>query len=386
MRLSRAANIDDLRTLARRRLPRIVRDYLDGGAEDQQTLQANRAVFTNITFVPRTLVDVSQRSQKVTILGQQFDSPFGISPVGAAGLFWHEADIHLSRAAHSANVPFILSTHSFIPLKRVAHETGAAPWFQLYMANDRQMIEKALLQARESGCDVLVVTTDVPVGGNREYNDRNGFGIPFRLGVSNVLDGLRHPGWLLRVFSQLGLSGGVPAHFVEWGERRDTLSWADFIWLRQAWPGKLLVKGILSVEDARIAAQHGADGIFISNHGGRQLDGAPSPIDVLPQIAAAVGDRLAIMVDGGFRRGSDIVKALALGADMVFVGRPAIYGVAVGGEKGARQALRILGSEVDRVMALLGCCSIAELGPHFVHQSQFSWHRCSEHAANGFWR
>lgn len=367
MNFADAGNIEDLRVLACRRLPRIVRDYLEGGAEEQLTLRANRDVFTGITFAPRTLVDVSQRSQQLTVLGRQFDSPFGISPMGAAGLFWHEADIHLARAAHHARVPFILSTHSFVPLARVAQEAGTPPWFQLYLASDRQLTEMMLQQAADAGSDVLVLTTDVPVGGNREYNERNGFGVPMRLGVRNAVDGLLHPGWLLRVFGPLGLGGGIPAHFVDWGRRRDRLSWADFIWLRKSWPGKLLIKGILSVADARLAAQHGADGILISNHGGRQLDGAPSAVDVLPQIAAAVGSQLAIMVDGGFRRGSDIVKALALGADMVFVGRPAIYGVAVGGEDGVRQALRILGREVDRVMALLGCCSIAELGPQFVH-------------------
>ena len=367
MNLSHVCNIEDLRTLAHRRLPRIVRDFLEGGAEDRLTLRANRNVFSNMTFAPRMLVNVSQRSQKVSIFGQQFDSPFGISPVGAADLFWHQADIHMARAAHSANVPFILSTHSFVPVGRVAQETGTPPWFQLYMPNDRQMIEKVLQQTQDAGSDVLVLTADVPVGGNREYNDRNGFGIPFHMSKSNLLDGLLHPRWLTQVFGRLQLSGGMPTHSIEWGARRDMLSWADFIWLRKVWPGKLLVKGILTVEDARLAAQHGADGIFISNHGGRQLDGLPSPVDVLPRIAAAVGDQLAIMVDGGFRRGSDIVKALALGADMVFVGRPVIYGVAVDGENGVNQALRILSSEVDRVMALLGCCSIDDLGTHFLN-------------------
>ncbi|HEX5804644.1 MAG TPA: alpha-hydroxy acid oxidase [Azospira sp.] len=367
MNFAEAGNIEDLRTLACRRLPRIVRDFLEGGAEEQQTLRANREVFAGITFAPRTLVDVSQRSQRVTVLDRSFDSPLGISPIGAAGLFWHEADIHLARAAHHARVPFVLSTHSFVPLPRVAREAGTPPWFQLYLGDDRQVTEMMLQQAVDAGSDVLVLTTDVPVGGNREYNERNGFGVPFRLGLRNAVDGLRHPGWLLRVFGPLGLGGGVPAHFVDWGARRDRLNWNDFLWLRRSWPGKLLVKGILTVDDARLAARHGADGIFISNHGGRQLDGAPSPVDVLPPIAAAVGGQLAIMVDGGFRRGADIVKALALGADMVFVGRPAIYGVAAGGEDGVRRALRILGSEVDRVMALLGCCSMAELGPQFVH-------------------
>ena len=366
MRLSRALNIEDLRRIARRRLPRLVLDYLEGGSEDGLTLQANREIFESIKFSPRTLVDVSGRSQKVTLLGKEYDAPFGIAPMGAAGLFWHEGDIALARAARNANIPFVLSTHSFVPLGRVAREAGAPPWFQLYMPRERDTARTLVKAALEAGCETLVLTTDVPVGANREYNDRNGFGLPLRLNLRKVIDGALHPRWLLGVFARAWVSPEQPMQLPEWSTRRDHMSWQDLAWLRDAWPHRLFVKGVLCGEDAELAAEHGADGIFLSNHGGRQLDGLPSPLEVLPHIAAAVGGRLTIMIDGGFRRGTDIVKALALGADMVFLGRAAAYGLAAGGEAGVRRALRLLRSEVDRVLALLGCPSVAALGPQFV--------------------
>jgi isopentenyl diphosphate isomerase/L-lactate dehydrogenase-like FMN-dependent dehydrogenase len=369
MRLTRALNIDDLRKTARRRLPRVVFDYLEGGSEDHVTVKANREIFDTIRFAPRTLVDVSQRTQKVTIFGRVYETPIGIAPMGAAGLFWHEGDIVLARAARSANIPFVLSTHSFVPLERLAWEAGGPPWFQLYMPRERECAEKMVRRARDAGCEALVLTTDVPVGANREYNQRNGFSLPPRFRPHNVIDGLLHPAWLVSVFARAWLSRAKPMRLPEWSTRRDHMSWNDFAWLRDAWPGKLFVKGVLAVEDAQLAAEYGADGIFVSNHGGRQLDGLPSPMEVLPQIAAAVGDRLTLMVDGGFRRGSDIVKALALGADMVFIGRAAMYGAAAGGEAGVRRALQLLRSEVDRVLALLGCSSIGELGPHYLRMA-----------------
>jgi isopentenyl diphosphate isomerase/L-lactate dehydrogenase-like FMN-dependent dehydrogenase len=370
MRLSRALNTHDLRTIAQRRVPAVVWEYLEGGSEEHLTLKANREVFDTIRFAPRTLVNVSQRTQKVWLFGKEYDAPFGIAPMGAAGLFWHEADIALARAARSAGIPFVLSTHSFIPLQRLGLETGGPPWFQLYMPRERDSAQRMVRDALDAGCEALVLTTDVPVGANREYNNRNGFSLPWRLGPRKVLDGLRHPRWLCNVFARAWLARDKPMQPAEWTTRRDHMSWQDLAWLRDAWPRTLLVKGILDVEDAQLAAEHGADGIFISNHGGRQLDGVPSPMEVLPQIAAAVGDKLTIMVDGGFLRGTDIVKALALGADMVFIGRAAMYGAAAGGEAGVRRAVQLLRSEIDRVLALLGCRSIDELGPQFLRMAQ----------------
>jgi isopentenyl diphosphate isomerase/L-lactate dehydrogenase-like FMN-dependent dehydrogenase len=357
-----AISIADLRAIARRRLPRVVFDYVEGGAEDGVTLRANREAFERVWFAPRTLVDVSQRSQASELFGHAYDSPFGIAPLGAAGLCWHDADLAIARAAHGANVPFALSAHSFVPVERIARESGAAPWFQLYMPKDHDVAGVLVQRALEAGCELLVLTADVPVGGNREHNERNGFGIPLRIGPRLALDGLSHPGWLTRVYFKSLRGSRIP----EWSLRRDATDWNDLAWLRSVWPHKLLVKGILTAGDARRAYEHGADGIVVSNHGGRQLDGAPATLEVLPQICTAVGGRLAILADGGFRRGADIVKALALGADMVLVGRPALYGVAAGGEDGVRRALQILKSEVDRVLALLGCVSIEALGPHHL--------------------
>jgi len=366
LRLSNVLNIDELRDISRRRLPKLVCQYLEGGSEDQLTLSANREAFERIQLVPRTLVDVSQRSQKTTIFGRVYECPVGIAPIGAAGLFWREGDIALARAARSANIPFVLSTHSFVTLERVSWEAGGPPWFQLYMPRERDVALTIVRRAAASGCEALVLTTDVPVGANREYNERNGFSLPLRIGPRKMLDGLLHPRWVCRVFLPTWLERNNPMRLSEWATRRDHMCWGDFDWLRDAWPRKLFVKGVLAVEDAQLAADHGADGIFVSNHGGRQLDGVPSPMELLPQIAAAVGGKLTIMVDGGIRRGSDIIKALALGADMVFVGRAAMYGLAAGGEAGVRRALQLLRAEMDRVLALLGCASIEDLGPQFL--------------------
>jgi (S)-mandelate dehydrogenase len=363
---ARVVNIADLRALAHRRLPRLLVEFLEGGAEEHVTVRANRDAFESIGFAPRTLVDVSRRSQKTALLGGHFDCPFGIAPVGAAALYWREADIALARAARSANVPFVLSAHSFVSLERVVHAAGAPPWSQLYLCKEREATARAVKRAFDAGCEVLVLTTDVPVGGNREYNERNGFGIPLRLNARNLLDGLAHFRWLSSVVAPILLGCSSLEPLPEWGTRRDAATWDDLAWLRERWPRKLLVKGILSIEDAQLAAQHGADGIVVSNHGGRQLDGAPSALEMLPQIAAAAGSRLAVLVDGGFRRGSDIVKALALGADMVLLGRAAMYGVAALGEPGAHLALQILRSEVDRVLALLGCPSPAQLDARYL--------------------
>lgn len=379
MNYREALNIADLRDIAYRRLPRVAWDFLERGAEDDVTLAANRAAFERIRFCPRTLIDVSRRSQQVTLFGTTYAAPFGIAPTGAAGLYAFEGDIALARAAAHAGVPFVLSTASFVALERVASVAGGSKWFQLYMSKEREAARRLVERARDAGFEALVVTTDVPVGGNREFNRRNGFEVPFRLSLSNAVDGLMHPRWLVNVFLRTLLSSGVPRfrntdvggkiiarNLAEFRARREALDWSDFDWLREFWPRKLLVKGVLTTDDALLAARHGADGIFVSNHGGRQLDGAPSSMEVLPEIAAALGGKVRIMLDSGVRRGSDIVKALALGADMVFVGRAALYGASAGGEAGVAHALEILKKEVDRVMALTGCSSIDRIDSNCV--------------------
>lgn len=381
MRIQHALNIEDLRRCAQRRLPRVAYEFLELGAEDGITVAANRSVFERIRFRPRTLVDVSGRTLKTTLFGKTFDAPFGIAPTGAAGLYCFDADVALARAAEAAGVPFVLSTASFVALERVAREASGTKWFQLYMSKDRDAARALVARARDADYEALVVTTDCPVGANREYNRRNGFEMPFRLSLLNAVDGAFHPRWLVNVFLRTLLTSGVPRfrnvdsnvggrivakNMTEFRARREALDWTDFDWLREFWPRKLLVKGVLTSEDALLAARHGADGIFVSNHGGRQLDSAVSPIEVLPEIVAAVGTRLAVLIDGGFRRGSDIVKALALGADMAFVGRVPLYGATAGGEAGIKRALEILSSEVDRVMALIGCRNVESLTSEYL--------------------
>jgi len=374
-------NIDDLRRVAQRRVPRVAFDYLAGGVEDDVSLANNRKVFSDIRFRPHTLVDTSRRSQAVEVFGKTFNSPFGIAPTGAAGLYCFHGESVLAAAAREAGIPFVLSTASFEPLETVAEVARGTLWFQLYMSKDRAPAEKLVLRARDAGYEALVVTTDVPVAANREYNERNGFSVPFRLSLANMLDGMLHPRWLTQVLLRTLLESGVPRYRNldttvdgriiakprnENRANRDALNWDDMRWLRDLWPGKLLIKGILRADDALKARELGADGVFVSNHGGRQLDGAISPIEVLPEIRAAVGNDFVVMADSGFRRGSDIVKALALGADMVFLGRATLYGLAAHGAQGAAHAIDILRTEIHRVLALLGCPSVAELGPDYL--------------------
>ena len=380
-----ALNIEDLHKIAKKRLPRIAYEFLAGGVEDDVTLRNNRAVFESIRLRPRTLVNVAERSQQVTVFNRTFNCPFGIAPTGAAGLYGYAADIALARAARDAGIPFVLSTASFEPMEKVAQEAaGGALWFQLYMSKDREVAKGLVMRALNAGYEALVMTSDVVVQANREYNERNGFTIPFRMNLSNMIDGALHPRWLCDVFLRTLIESGVPRfqnldtnvggrvvsqRIEDFRLQRETLNWDDVRWLREIWPRKLYVKGILRADDALCAANAGADGIFVSNHGGRQLDGAISPIEALPAIRAATGKRLTLMVDSGFRRGSDIVKALALGADMAFVGRATLYGITAGGEAGAAHAIKILRTEIHRVMALLGCSSVAELSPDYLVQT-----------------
>ncbi|MFN4088426.1 MAG: alpha-hydroxy acid oxidase [Alphaproteobacteria bacterium] len=376
MDLGRAVNVDDLRKLAKKRLPKIAFDFIEGGVEDEDGLTRNERAFRDKALVPRYMVDVSKRDQTATLFGRTYASPFGISPTGLAALFRPGADLMLAEAARDANLPFVMSgtsTGSIEDLARVAPEHG---WYQLYPARDRKISEDMIRRARDAGLSTLVVTVDVPVGSKRERNLRNGFARPLRLSLATKLDALRYPGWLAGY-----LKHGTPM-FPNWApyagpnadaetvasfvaaQTRATLTWSDIEDFRRLWPRNFVLKGIMHPDDARRAADLGVDGIVVSNHGARQLDRAPAALDVLPAIAAAVGDRVTLMLDSGVRRGADAVIALCMGAKFVFLGRPTLYGAAAGGIPGVRRALTILRDEVDLTLGQMGTPTLADLGPH----------------------
>ena len=377
----KAWNIFDMRDLAQKRVPRGLFEFVDRGTEDEVSLKNNRTVFDGIRFRTRTMVDVSKRSQATEIFGVPHKMPLVIAPTGTAGLLWYEGEIALARAAKAAGIPFCLATGSMTAMERVAEEAGGDLWFQLYMWPDRSLSHELVNRAKAAGYKALIVTVDGVSAGNREYNIRNGFTIPFTFSTRNVLDMVSHPRWLIGTMLRYLVTTGMPmyANYPAAAKakltagpmgrsslRSDSISWDDLDALRKIWPHKLIVKGMLNAEDAAKAVDHGADGIDVSNHGGRNLDGIVSPIEVLPEIVDAVGHRATVFADSGFRRGSDVVKALALGAKAVMVGRSTLYGVAAGGEAGAARALEIFRDEISRVIALLGCRSLAELGPQYL--------------------
>jgi isopentenyl diphosphate isomerase/L-lactate dehydrogenase-like FMN-dependent dehydrogenase len=371
-----AYNIADLREMARRKLPKGIFEFVDRGSEDEVALRNNRTAFERIKLKPRTLVDVSGRSQEITLFGHRQKMPIAIAPTGTAGLMYYQGEIELARAAAAAGIPFTLATGSMTAMETVAAEAGGRLWFQLYMWPDRSLSHRLVERAKAAGYQALVVTVDGAASGNREYNLRNGFTVPFSFTRRNVTDVLMHPGWMLAVLARYVFTTGMPRYENYPSElrnkitarpmgksmlRNDSLTWDDLRMLRKIWPHTLIVKGILHPRDAILAADCGADGVIVSNHGGRNLDSSMAPIDVLPEVVDAVGKRITVIVDSGFRRGSDVVKALALGAKAVLTGRPTLYGTAVAGEAGAARAIGIFREEIDRVLALLGCPSIAAL-------------------------
>ena len=371
-------SLQDFENAARKRLPKSVFGFVAGGAEDARSLCANREAFDDLALRPRVLVDVSMRSQAISLFGARYASPFGIPPMGASALCRFEADLALARAATVEQVPFILAGPSTVPLERVIRETPLA-WYQAYLPAGRERIGRLLDRVRAAGYAVLVVTLDVPVGANRENNLRNGFSMPVRPNLQLALDGLLHPRWLAGTLATTLLRSGIPRFENFTAERggwiistppggqhagRDALSWSDLAWIRSHWKGSLVLKGVLGADDARRACGEGVDGIIVSNHGGRQLDGAVAPLRALGAIAEVVrgaAGEVVVMMDGGIRRGTDVLKALALGAKCVFAGRPMLFGAAVAGEAGVRHAIRILREEIDRDLALLGCADIASV-------------------------
>ena len=374
-----AYNIEDLRQLAKKRLPRGMFEYIDRGAEDQIALRHNRDVYRSLKIKNRVLIDVSKRSTATEIFGKRLAMPYGISPTASAGLMSDGGEVGLARAAAKMGVPCTVATNSLTAMEEIYAAAGGNLWFQLYMWVDVNLRMAFVDRIRSVGFDTLLVTVDGSVGANREHDRKNGFSMPLQYSPKLIAQVLAKPGWCWRVLAPQYLKRGafrkanyppelaskltdkVVDHVYT---KTDTQCWDDIKRIRDAWPGNLLIKGLQSAEDAVIAAEGGLDGVVLSNHGGRYLDSAPAPLQVVPEVRAAVGDRLTIIIDSGARRGSDIVKALALGADMVMSGRPTLYGSAAAGETGAYRALEIFQTEMDRIMAQLGLNHVGELGPH----------------------
>ncbi len=370
-----AVNIDDLRRLARRRLPSGVFNYIDGGAEDEVTMRANRAAFRRWNFAPRVLRDMSRVDTSTTLLGRRLPFPLVLAPAGFTRMPDPDGELAVARAAARAGIPYCLSTVATRSIEEVAAAADGCHWFQLYPLRDRELTRDLVQRAADAGYQAMMPTVDMAVSGRRERDVRRGFTLPPQIGLGTILDGIRHPGWTWRfirsepiVFSNvLGRSasdGTTPVALADFINTQfdPGFSWRDVAWLRDAWQGSLVIKGIQTVADARIAADHGCDAIVLSNHGGRQLDGAPPALDLVAPVADAVGDRIALICDGGVRRGGDIVKALALGADACMAGRAYLYGLGAGGEAGVDYAISLLAEEMSRTMALIGCTSVAEIG------------------------
>jgi len=376
LRLQAAVNIADLASLARRRLPRVIWDFLDGGAEDEVTLRANRSAFDRFVFRPRLATGNGKRDLSVQLLGHTLSTPFMIGPTGLNGIYTPDADLMLAREAAAAGTAFALSAAANSSIERVAQEPPGILFFQVYPWGDRPVSARLLSRASACGYQALIVTVDSLIPGNRHRDTRNGFAHALHFSPRTIWDGITHPQWLTSTW----FARGMPrfenvAEFVPAGsdayalsaftrnQRNPFYSWEDVAWMRDTWKGPMLIKGVLTADDARLAATHGLDGVVVSNHGGRALDYAPATLNVLPEIVEAAG-AMPVLVDGGFRRGTDIVKALALGARCVLLGRATLYGLAAGGQAGVGRALAILREETDRVMGLLGCTSVADLGPH----------------------
>lgn len=372
-----ALNIADLRAAAHRRLPKALFEYVDRGAEDEVALLANRSALDAIKIRPRVLRGVANRSLARTLFGRPIALPFAVAPTAVAGMLWHDGDVLSARAAAAQGIPYTLSTFSVTSLEAVAKGAPEARlWFQLYVSMDREHMRSLVRRAAGAGYEALVLTVDGLVPPKREYNERNGFHIPIRLGPRLVWDVALHPRWLLGVATRYQVTTGIPgiAHYPPgrgMTHKPDAaLDWDTVRELRGLFPGKLLLKGILHPEDARLAVAAGVDGIVVSNHGGRSLDAAIAPMDALEDIVDVVDGRLAVLIDGAFQRGSDIVKALAIGATAVLVGRSILWGTASFGQEGARRSMTILGEEIDRVMAQSGCTTPDQLSRDLLWRSR----------------
>ena len=374
-RLRPILSLADFEVAAKRVLPRPIFGYIAGAAEDGKSLAANRTAFDEVKFRPKVLVDVSGRSQATEIFGKRYASPFGVAPVGISAIAAYRGDVVLAQTAREEQIPAIMSGTSLIPMEAV-HAAAPGTWFQAYLPGDAARRDALIERIEAAGFATLVLTVDIPVWANRENNVRTGFSLPLRPSVRLAFDGVSRPRWLAGTFARTLVSSGMPHFENSFASRgapilsasairdttgRDHLSWTDIERIRQRWRGNLAIKGILHPSDAARAVALGADGIIVSNHGGRQLDGAVEPLAALPEICEAVAHKTTVMMDSGIRRGGDVLKALALGARFVFLGRPFVYAAAVGGAEGVRHAITLLRDEVDRNMAMLGATTIADV-------------------------
>ncbi|WP_029048638.1 alpha-hydroxy acid oxidase [Cupriavidus sp. amp6] len=373
--MSSINEIEDLRRLARRRVPRMFYEYADSGSWTESTYRANQHEFGRILLRQRVAVDIDERRIATQMLGQEVAMPVAIAPTGLAGMQHADGEILAARAARDFGVPFTLSTVSICSIEDVAEATGGHPfWFQLYVMRDRAFVERLMDRARAAGCPALVLTLDLPVSAQRHKDLRNGLSAPPRLTPWNLLNMMGKPRWCLGMLSTrrrtfgniIGHVQGVDdmSSLADWSSRQydPTLNWDDVAWIRRRWPGKLVLKGIQDVADARLACQSGADALIVSNHGGRQLDGAPASICALPAIAEAVGERIEVHMDGGIRSGQDVLKAVALGARGVYIGRSMLYGLGAMGQAGVTRALEIIRKELDLTMAFCGHTDIRAVG------------------------
>ena len=379
--LQSALTIDDLMKMAKRRVPKMFFDYADSGAWTEQTYRANSEDFQKITFRQRVAVNMENRTLKTTMLGQEVAMPVAIAPVGSTGMQQADGEIKAARAAEKAGIPFTLSTMAICSIEDVAENTTKPFWFQLYVMRDRGYIERLIDRAKAAKCSALVLTMDLQILGQRHKDHRNGLLVPPKMTPRFIYEMARKPAWAMgmlgtkrRTFGNI--AGHVPdatnlRSLTKWSSTQfdQTLSWPEVKWVKDRFGGPVIVKGVLDADDARMAVANGADAIVVSNHGGRQLDGAPSTIRVLPEIMEAVGDKVEVYLDSGIRSGQDILKALALGAKSTFIGRAMVYGLGAGGEAGVTRALDIIRAEMDTTMALLGERDVHNIGAHNIYSN-----------------
>ncbi|MEP4547564.1 MAG: alpha-hydroxy acid oxidase [Saccharospirillum sp.] len=377
--MTKPCDVFDYRSLARRRVPRMFYDYADSGSWTESTYRANSSDFDKLKYRQRVAVDMSDRNLETTMVGQTVSMPLALAPTGLTGLQWADGEIHAARAAEKAGVPFTLSTMSICSIEDVAAHTARPFWFQLYVMRDRDFIGRLIDRAKAAGCSALVVTLDLQILGQRHKDVRNGLSAPPSFSLNSLLQIMARPGWAMRMLGTKRRGfGNVIGHvkgienmtsLSEWSAKQldPKLSWDDIAWIKERWGGPIILKGIMDPEDAKLAVKTGADAIVVSNHGGRQLDGVPSTIEVLPAILDAVGDDIEVHIDGGIHTGQAMLKALCLGAKSTYIGRPFLYGLGAAGEAGVTDVLRILRNELDVSLALCGERDIREVGRHNLY-------------------